>query len=217
MPPPELRVGEIYGYRQFHADGTKLRGVTMRRNVFRAGVNEARCALVSSFRRNHQPPEDTCKCGIYGFYSADENVYEDSATGPGGIIAAWGKVITGDLGFRAEQAELIALIRRRTRTRNICIGSLEAPVEVWVGLNLAAAVAVLITIIGPPFNTPAATLGALLPAVLAYRPLLRFVRSRLNNSARRADEALAAKYGVPLFDTRAEATEHFPLSHRPTT
>lgn len=114
----DLRVGEIYGYRHFRDTRGQLRGINMSHYPFMPGINVAKC-VHKPFRKRHKAPVGGCQCGIYGFYSDDIDVYSEGHEGPSGIIAAWGSVVSGDLGFRAEKAELVALVRRRPRRRSL--------------------------------------------------------------------------------------------------
>lgn len=59
----------------------------------------------------HQVAQLDCSCGFYGYFDATA---ADTYHRPGhvyGVIKGYGRVTVGDRGFRAEKAELVALIR----------------------------------------------------------------------------------------------------------
>lgn len=59
---------------------------------------------------NHPAPDDTCTCGFYAYYSAenqDQDPYRATAIVTG-LIRGYGRTIIGEKGFRCEKAEIIA-------------------------------------------------------------------------------------------------------------
>jgi hypothetical protein len=64
-------------------------------------------------KEEHTAPDERCQCGIYAVASDVDalNVLPDGAAVMG-IVEAWGTVIEGTKGFRAEYARPIALFRR---------------------------------------------------------------------------------------------------------
>lgn len=215
----ELRVGEIYGYRHFSDDGGQLRGIVMSQYPFTPGVNVAKC-VHKPYRKGHEVPAEGCSCGIYGFYSDDADVYSDDHDGPSGIIAAWGTVISGHLGFRAENAQIVALVRRRANpvhSMTICGYTLDLPfiiAAIFAGTAILFGGFLGLFDIFPlsPILFVFAAVGMVLGVSLDRSP--RFQRWFAKQQGR-SDERLARKYHVPLFETRDEAIAAFPMNDRP--
>lgn len=108
VPAPRKAValvpGELRGYRQFElrADGLYP--------LVRSGfgrwdgrLERARCAAGA----DHSPPGIDCRCGLYGWYlpgSATVSVGPASA-----VIAARGRCVLGERGFRAAEARIEAV------------------------------------------------------------------------------------------------------------
>lgn len=76
------------------------------------GRNDARCRNVAQDDpKPHAAPVPHCRCGLYAYY--DPCVFGDSRGGGQrsvvGAIRAWGDVRLGDIEFRAQHAEIVAL------------------------------------------------------------------------------------------------------------
>ncbi|MGZ4428514.1 MAG: hypothetical protein ACXVXC_12500 [Nocardioidaceae bacterium] len=108
VPAPRRAValvpGELRGYRQFelHADGLYP---LVRTAVGRwdGRLEHARCAAGS----DHSPPGVDCRCGLYAWYlpgSATVSIGPASA-----VIAARGRCVLGERGFRAAAARIEAV------------------------------------------------------------------------------------------------------------
>ena len=103
-PGPALVPGELRGYRQFElrADGLYPL-VHSGTGPWDGQLEHARCAAGSE----HAPPSSDCRCGLYAWY------LPGSATvslGPAGaVVAARGRCILGDRGFRAAEARIEAV------------------------------------------------------------------------------------------------------------
>jgi hypothetical protein len=108
-PPPHEGValvpGELRGYRQFElrVDGLYPL-VHTGSGPWGGGSERARCAAGA----DHAPPGMDCGCGLYGWYQPGgaAMVLLGPATG---VIAARGRCVLGDRGFRAAQARIEAV------------------------------------------------------------------------------------------------------------
>lgn len=92
------------------------------------------------------PPDPVCRCGFYAYYGHMEKEYKQSRNiwnalpvlppSSGGlvygIIEAYGKIILGTKGFRAEKARIVALVKP-TDTMNIDLENCftEGSVEIF--------------------------------------------------------------------------------------
>lgn len=96
--------GELRGYRQFElrADGLYPL-VQSGSGPWDGRVERARCG----FGRDHSPPGASCRCGLYGWYLPGSAMV---AYGPASaVIAARGRCVLGDRGFRAAEARIEAV------------------------------------------------------------------------------------------------------------
>jgi hypothetical protein len=103
-PGPALVPGELRGYRQFQlrADGLYPL-VHCESGPWDGRLEQAGCAAGSG----HPAPAADCRCGLYGWYlpgSATVSLGPASA-----VVAARGRCILGDRGFRAAQARIEAV------------------------------------------------------------------------------------------------------------
>lgn len=101
---PALVPGELRGYRQFElrADGLYPL-VHSGFGPWDPRLERARCAAVAE----HAPPESECRCGLYGWYLPGSATV---ALGPASaVIAARGRCVLGDRGFRAAAARIEAV------------------------------------------------------------------------------------------------------------
>jgi len=109
VPAPHREValvpGELRGYRQFElrADGLYPL-VHAEAGPWEDGLERARCAAGA----DHPPPAAHCRCGLYGWYLPDGSAMV--LVGPAtAVIAARGRCVLGDRGFRAAQARIEAV------------------------------------------------------------------------------------------------------------
>ena len=134
----EFAMGEVYGVRAWtvHPNGIGkgcgLHSLSWA-STWAPGVNTARCfrrkkvhlgdrqcdcgcnAIVPQIRWDDDPcsgMDPACECGFYAYLDGSENDYLVWQTGPTvqGVIRAFGKVILGTKGFRAEKAEILAMV-----------------------------------------------------------------------------------------------------------
>ncbi|MBM7807514.1 hypothetical protein JOD57_003351 [Geodermatophilus bullaregiensis] len=107
--------GEVQGYRRFRLTEDGLcPPVHFGAGPWDGRIERARCAV----DEGHVPPEWGCGCGLYGWYHPS---YTGLGTGWGNVtavVAARGRVILGDTGFRAAAARIVAVsLPRRTGPR----------------------------------------------------------------------------------------------------
>lgn len=106
---PDL-IEHVIGYRgwRLRRDG-RLVSAGAGRTVWKAGVNTAVC----NQRRKHAAPDGQCACGLHAFHDLPP------AASPGmvGAVRAHGNVECHHAGFRAQHAEIVALVQRGRRPR----------------------------------------------------------------------------------------------------
>ena len=101
---PTLVVGELRGYRQFdlHHDGLYPR-VHAEAGPWPGRLERAWCAVAPE----HDAPVSGCTCGLYAWYLPGSATV---ALGPASaVVAASGRCILGDRGFRAAAARIEAV------------------------------------------------------------------------------------------------------------
>jgi hypothetical protein len=100
---PDLVPGELRGYRQFELRADGLYPLVHAEQPWDGALEHARCGA----GRLHAAPSVDCKCGLYGWYLPGSATV---AIGPASaVIAAQGRCILGDRGFRAERARIEAV------------------------------------------------------------------------------------------------------------
>ena len=100
---PDLVPGELRGYRQFQLGAEGLYPLVRAGQPWDGALEHARCGV----GRTHAAPGTDCKCGLYGWYLPGSATV---AIGPASaVIAARGRCILGDRGFRAERARIEAV------------------------------------------------------------------------------------------------------------
>lgn len=101
---PALVAGELRGYRRFRLAPDGLHPTVQRTGPWAAPVEQAVCVTNGA----HEAPHAGCGCGIYGWYhpaDADVSGFGDVTA----VIAARGRVVLGDHGFRAAAARVEAV------------------------------------------------------------------------------------------------------------
>lgn len=93
--------GALRGYRTWRLSGQGLVAVAKNYNWF-AGVNVASCHR----HPNNAAPCQDCSCGLYAKHGPAQVVAEFGTDNTIGTIKAYGKVVLGTAGFRAEKAEI---------------------------------------------------------------------------------------------------------------
>lgn len=103
-PEPALVPGELRGYRQFELRPDGLYPMVLSGcGAWDGHLERAVCAAGA----DHAPPAADCRCGLYAWYlpgSATVSVGPVSA-----VVAARGRCILGDRGFRAAEARIEAV------------------------------------------------------------------------------------------------------------
>lgn len=101
---PALVVGELRGYRQFELrhDGLHPR-VHAEAGPWHGRLERARCVVAP----DHDAPVRACRCGLYAWYLPGSATV---ALGPASaVVAASGRCVLGDRGFRAQAARIEAV------------------------------------------------------------------------------------------------------------
>lgn len=101
---PSLVVGELRGYRQFDLRDHRLYPrVHAKAGPWHGSTQRARCIIT----REHEAPVAGCTCGLYAWYLPGSATV---AVGPASaVVAASGRCILGDRGFRAAAARIEAV------------------------------------------------------------------------------------------------------------
>lgn len=103
------------GFRAFSWDGIKQLGATGVERVWPITKDPQVASCVFS---SHEAPRETCSCGLYARSVAPARV---DYIGPCGVVLGYGNLIIHPDGFRAEKAEVVALVDR--------VGSLLPPTD----------------------------------------------------------------------------------------
>ncbi|MGY1688662.1 hypothetical protein [Geodermatophilus sp. SYSU D01105] len=113
--PPTLVAGELRGYRRFRLAEDGLRPpVHVGTGPWSGEVHSARCTVDEA----HVPPARGCGCGLYGWYHPSHTGLGAGWGDVTAVIAARGRIVLGDTGFRAAAARVEAVsLPRRTRLR----------------------------------------------------------------------------------------------------
>jgi hypothetical protein len=109
----EFAVGSVFGVRTWSWNGTTahlLQGHTG--FGWPNGVAQAECGSYWPFRGADDACSGIapdCSCGFYAFWSPVDSEHELTTGQVVGVIEAWGKVVMGTLGFRAEKARIVGV------------------------------------------------------------------------------------------------------------
>ncbi|SFP82635.1 hypothetical protein SAMN05660464_4341 [Geodermatophilus dictyosporus] len=105
-PSPALVPGEVRGYRRFRlTDDGLCPPVQLDAGPWSGPVERARCAV----DEEHVPPQWGCGCGLYGWYHPSHTGLGTGWGNVTAVVAARGRVILGDSGFRAAAARVVAV------------------------------------------------------------------------------------------------------------
>lgn len=95
--------GELRGYRQFEVRRNGLYPLVHDAAPWSGDVEQARCGA----GHEHAAPDAECRCGLYAWYLPGSATV---ALGPSpAVVAARGRCILGDRGFRAAAARVVAV------------------------------------------------------------------------------------------------------------
>jgi hypothetical protein len=119
----------VVGYRRWRCPtelgNLELYGELSRYQWNLQGVNEASCSYSSSpwVSGKHEAPGEGCDCGFWAFHSPDDLSLKFARQHPWyylpshgymlvtGVIAAWGSSWANEFSFRAQYAQVMALLR----------------------------------------------------------------------------------------------------------
>ena len=102
--PLPLVPGELRGYRQFLVlDDGLYPVVHWAAGRWGSGREQARCSTGA----DHAVPDRDCTCGLYGWY--DPSGTSGAYGGAKAVVAASGRIVLGDRGFRAARARVEAV------------------------------------------------------------------------------------------------------------
>jgi len=103
--------GTLRGYRVWKLHPNGLASLSIGRYVWGSGTEQARCLMSFSSHSALEAPVRRCTCGLYAKHTLDA-VEDEFMSGSlmYGSIKAHGRIILGDSGFRAERAEIEALL-----------------------------------------------------------------------------------------------------------
>jgi hypothetical protein len=72
----------------------------------------------STLPTGHDSPSVGCRCGIYAWYKPEDTGILDARVF--GVVQAFGRILMGDHGFRAERARIAAIVTRNRRIAAAC-------------------------------------------------------------------------------------------------
>ncbi|HZR12357.1 MAG TPA: hypothetical protein VFC33_03830 [Acidimicrobiia bacterium] len=134
-----LVAGTLRGYRTWRPltrwahipDGALPLAAVTQRHVVWGTTLSARCTLPAGVPEppigfDHPAPSAGCTCGIYAWYEPDDTGILTARVF--GVIQASGVVLMGDRGFRAQHAEIVAIV---TRNRRLALACEEAGIRVY--------------------------------------------------------------------------------------
>lgn len=134
---PDIVATSLIGYRSFGPQPvtTMLHGLTKTEYIWQPGANEAVCLrsartnalqLEAEMKVLHQKeaiPVADCACGFWAYWDINSNALGNSPSRLKGAIIAWGKMIVGPLGFRAQYAKILALsLPEQSKASNVYPG-----------------------------------------------------------------------------------------------
>ena len=104
-----LVIGKVYGLRSFRPTETgEIKPISMGAVqtgfVWQEGENHSLCTS-----GKHTPAVKDCFCGFYAFTNPN-NTEHVPYSYVQGIIEAWGRLVIGTKGFRAEKAKIVVLV-----------------------------------------------------------------------------------------------------------
>jgi hypothetical protein len=126
LPEPEeqgepMFTEKVVGYRSWRFDSDRLKAIAWE-EYWVPGVNTAQCHLTRGDRgrrwarlANHNPehvPSHDCQCGLYAYHRPVNVIPGGAIEGITGAVTAWGKMEVHPTGFRAQYAEIVALVSR---------------------------------------------------------------------------------------------------------
>lgn len=102
--------GSMVGMRSFAVgDDGELRGI-FHTELWKPGENIAKCGIGCDRVLGEKSPNMQCNCGFHGYHNGDNDFGEELLGRVTAVVEAYGKVIVGDRGFRAEKARILAIV-----------------------------------------------------------------------------------------------------------
>lgn len=101
---------ELRGYRMWRVRSGCLTATNAFNGEWMSAELTAECRVGAGSGRepSHPAPNERCGCGIYAWYRPDETrIHRGDVFG---VVAASGRALLGDYGFRAERARVVALV-----------------------------------------------------------------------------------------------------------
>lgn len=100
----DLVAGELRGFRRFRLQGDRLLPA-VRGRAWTAPTTVARCGRTPA----HDAPVATCSCGVHAWYHPADARADSGYGDVAAVIAARGRVILCEQGYRAQQARVEAV------------------------------------------------------------------------------------------------------------
>lgn len=104
-----LVIGKVYGLRSFRPmENGEIKPISMMAVqsgfIWKEGINEAFCTT-----GKHDPAVKDCHCGFYAFTNKNNTEHREYSYVQG-VIEAWGTLVLGTKGFRAQKARILVLV-----------------------------------------------------------------------------------------------------------
>ena len=166
----------------------------------------------------HQVASLDCTCGFYAYTDRESNPYHAMHEGVLGIVRGSGVATVGRRGFRAERAEIVALVDPGAGPSRWDLFSVRAEAGGWGGATAGLSVFALAATV-MAFTSASPLLGVV-PAIVALF-CLAFTVASLHGIGIDLREGVGfaavrrAYPDIPVFRTESAAIEAFPLSTPP--
>lgn len=144
-----------FGYRLWYVEGYYLRSTAILNNFWQPGLNTAAClrclpheASYSSILAERHLREGICGCGFYAF-KEPMNIVPDTGLIIYGEVALYGWIVPHEAGYRAQYAEVSALVD----TPSMC-ANCHQPAELVTRTRLTARIVASCSRCGYELDTP---------------------------------------------------------------
>lgn len=119
---PDFAVGSMLVMRQWTQDKQGRLHSPHQNFLWKPGESVAECHFSFS-NEGAKHPRQGCGCGFYAYYQDTFRPHHGTVTG---IIEAYGHVVIGELGVRAQKARIVAVVEPRMPRKNAVIKRLAA-------------------------------------------------------------------------------------------
>jgi hypothetical protein len=140
----------VIGYRSWDLIGLRLasrfctlwvkKSDEMDRVLWDGGALDAECVagtMQTVFQDyDHPVPHRNCSCGIYAYHDPAEMKKLSHTADVAGAVACWGKVIPHTNGFRAQHAQVVALLAPPVHWRETVVGRVAELLDVPLAKDL---------------------------------------------------------------------------------